>query len=220
MSSQWRPSAWLTRWTPPVLPIDLLLKDTCCLAEEILVAGRLVYFLPFWEIIQADCLVLEIIRHGYSIELIRPPKFLGVGNTTNPPRRTASTVQRGGGPPTEGHNSTGSPRQVRSGYYSPYFLVPKKEGSHRPILNLKFFNLNVCKTSFKVETVLHHSHHAPTPVVGQCGSQGRVLPCTSGDPTPPVPLILLAEHQLPIWCTTVWPVIGPPSLHKDFGSSY
>ena len=43
--------------------------------------------------------------------------------------------------------------QVRSGYYSTYFLVPQKDGCHRPILNLKFFNLNVCKTSFKMETL-------------------------------------------------------------------
>ena len=35
----------------------------------------------------------------------------------------------------------------------PYFLVPKKDGGHRPILNLKFFNLTVCKTSFKMETL-------------------------------------------------------------------
>ena len=42
---------------------------------------------------------------------------------------------------------------MRSRYYSTYFLVPKKDGSYRPILNLKFFNLNVCKTSFKMETL-------------------------------------------------------------------
>ena len=41
--------------------------------------------------------------------------------------------------------------QLRSGYYSTYFLVPKKDSDHRPILNLKFFNLNVCNTSFKME---------------------------------------------------------------------
>ena len=38
-------------------------------------------------------------------------------------------------------------------YYSTYFLVPKKDSGHRPILNLKFFNLDVCKTSFKMETL-------------------------------------------------------------------
>ena len=28
-----------------------------------------------------------------------------------------------------------------NGYCSTYFLVPKEDGSHRPILSLKFFNL-------------------------------------------------------------------------------
>ena len=41
--------------------------------------------------------------------------------------------------------------QVRSGYYSAYVLVPNEDGSHRPILNLKFFSVTVCKTSFKME---------------------------------------------------------------------
>ena len=43
--------------------------------------------------------------------------------------------------------------QVRSGYCSTYFLVPIKDSGHRPILNLKYFNLNVCKTSFKMGTL-------------------------------------------------------------------
>ena len=52
---------------------------------------------------------------------------------------------------------------MRSGYYSTYFLIPKKDSGHTPILNLKFFNLNVCNTSFKMKIVqsiitIMHSH--------------------------------------------------------------
>ena len=43
---------------------------------------------------------------------------------------------------------------MRSEYYSTYFVVPKKDGGLRPILNLKYFNLSVWKTSFKMETLL------------------------------------------------------------------
>ena len=41
----------------------------------------------------------------------------------------------------------------RSGFYITYFLVPKRDRGYRPILNLKFFNFIVQKTSFKMETL-------------------------------------------------------------------
>ena len=43
--------------------------------------------------------------------------------------------------------------QERSRFYSTYFLVQKRDRGHRPILNLKFFNIIVRKTSFKMETL-------------------------------------------------------------------
>ena len=51
---------------------------------------------------------------------------------------------------------------MRSGYYSTYFLVPQKDSGHRPILNVMFFNLNVCKTLFKMETL-----HSIIPIMRQ-----------------------------------------------------
>ena len=41
------------------------------------------------------------------------------------------------------------PEKERDGYYSTYFLVPKKTGDLRPILNLKRLNLCVVKPTFK-----------------------------------------------------------------------
>ena len=45
------------------------------------------------------------------------------------------------------------PNQARSGFYSTYFTVPKKDGGIRPILNLKPFNRYVRKQPFKMETL-------------------------------------------------------------------
>ena len=42
--------------------------------------------------------------------------------------------------------------QERKVFYSSYFLLPKRDGGHRPILNLNF-NFIVRKTSFKMETL-------------------------------------------------------------------
>ena len=42
-------------------------------------------------------------------------------------------------------------RPLGTGGYPPGILVPTSDGGHRPILNLKFFNLNVWETLFKME---------------------------------------------------------------------
>jgi hypothetical protein len=43
--------------------------------------------------------------------------------------------------------------QVNEGFYSTYFLVTKKDGGFRPILNLKFVNRLMVVPTFKMETV-------------------------------------------------------------------
>ena len=48
-----------------------------CLLEDLLVADRLREFLPFWEI-TSDQWVLNILREGYSIELLHVPPFAGI----------------------------------------------------------------------------------------------------------------------------------------------
>ena len=45
------------------------------------------------------------------------------------------------------------PENVSAGFYSTYFLVPKKTGDLRPILNLKPINKFVSCPSFKMETL-------------------------------------------------------------------
>ena len=44
-------------------------------------------------------------------------------------------------------------RQERAGFYSMYFLVPKKDGGIRTILNLKLFNRFLQKHEFKLESL-------------------------------------------------------------------
>jgi hypothetical protein len=45
------------------------------------------------------------------------------------------------------------PYGARDGFYSTYFIVPKKSGGLRPILNLKIFNRCLRKVRFKMETL-------------------------------------------------------------------
>ena len=43
--------------------------------------------------------------------------------------------------------------QERDRFFSTYFIVPKKDGGLRPILNLKYFNKAVAKRRFNMETL-------------------------------------------------------------------
>ena len=116
-------------------------------------AGRLVHFLPFWEeVILRDHWALEIVRQGYSIKLVRIPRFQGVQSTPVHRKGTELLSNEVKDLLWKGAIVLTPLDQVRSGYYSTYFLVPKKDGGLRLILNLKYFNLNVSKTSFKMET--------------------------------------------------------------------
>ena len=68
------------RWVaslPPSLPLENLSGNTKCRQEEFPVAGRLREFLPFWKEITSDQWVLDIIRQGYSIELMHTHPFMG-----------------------------------------------------------------------------------------------------------------------------------------------
>ena len=92
-----------------------------------------------------------MISQGYAIELLGTPQYRGVKST--PPHvrpdvlsdEVEDLLRKGVIKPVPLD-------QERSGFYSTYFLVPKRDGGHRPILNLKLFNFIVRKTSFRMET--------------------------------------------------------------------
>ena len=42
----------------------------------------------------------------------------------------------------------------RTEYYTTHFIVTKKDSGHRPILNLKLFNLKCMHILFKMETLV------------------------------------------------------------------
>ena len=111
------------------------------------------HFLPLWEeVIQADHCVLEIVLQVYSIELVRTPLFRGVWSTPVPCKEIEVLSNKVEDLLRKSVIVLTPLDQVRIGYYSTYFLVPKSDGGLRPILNL-YFNLNVSKTSFKMQTL-------------------------------------------------------------------
>ena len=134
------------------LPKLNLLGTTWCQLPEVPVAGRLHHFLPFWKKIGADSWVIEVVQQGYRLDLISEPAFQGIRSTRAVNSASVLTeevrdlMMKGAVVPVPLD-------QKETGYYSTYFIVPKKDGGLRPILNLKWFNFHVTKVTFRMETL-------------------------------------------------------------------
>ncbi len=95
--------------------------------------------------------VMKSIKNGYTLQFFRrPPRF----NSSTVRERNASVLRE------EIHNLLAKraieavPLTDReSGFYSRYFLVPKKNGGLRPILDLRPLNRALSKRSFKMITL-------------------------------------------------------------------
>lgn len=116
-------------------------------------AARLLDFLPAWKRVTDDAWVLRVVREGYRIEFTSVPSFNGIRETRPPQAQAdvlsdevASLLLKGAIRPVPPHDQ-------KRGYYSTYFLVPKKDGGYRPILNLRWLNLSVRYRRFRMETL-------------------------------------------------------------------
>ncbi|XDV35969.1 hypothetical protein PO909_005827 [Leuciscus waleckii] len=113
----------------------------------------LVQFLGAWlELPRLSRWVARTIRLGYAIQFARsPPRFRGVRFTMvggNAPvmRAEVATLL------AKGAIEIVPPAEMKSGFYSPYFIVPKKTGGLRPILDLRVLNRSRHRMPFKMLT--------------------------------------------------------------------
>ena len=115
-------------------------------------AGRLVHYLTNWSAITQDQWVLNTVR-GYQIDFVAKPHQ---GSLPTPPHHTSEQVtliqeelakllQKQAIQPVECPSETD--------FYSNIFLVPKKDGGQRPVINLKALNSFVHPEHFKMEGI-------------------------------------------------------------------
>ena len=115
--------------------------------------GRLTHFLSGWKKVTTDRWVLNIIREGLKLEFISTPIQVGLRETKFKTFKENEIVKN------ELMDLLSKqaiervpPSQEGLGYYSTIFLVPKKDGGFRPILNLKELNKHLQVPHFKMET--------------------------------------------------------------------
>ncbi len=115
----------------------------------------LVEFLTAWKLLpNISHWVLQTIRKGYQIQFgSRPPRFMGVLSTEVAPQQVLAMEQEIKAL-LEKEAIEYVPHSNReTGFYSRYFIVPKKDGGLRPILDLRVLNVSVLKLKFKMLTL-------------------------------------------------------------------
>ncbi|KAL0173041.1 hypothetical protein M9458_033352, partial [Cirrhinus mrigala] len=100
--------------------------------------------------------LLRTIRLGYAIQFARrPPKFRGVLTTSVQGPNTAVLRAEIAVLLAKDAIETVPSAEMKKGFYSPYFIVPKKGGGLRPILDLRVLNRALLKLPFKMLTLKH-----------------------------------------------------------------
>lgn len=117
------------------------------------VGGRLLMFVKEWEKITEDNWVLSVLKEGLTFQFKTIPENTGIKHTvinamnqnffTEEVRKLKEKSAIEMVPPVE--------RQL--GFYSTLFLVTKKTGDLRPVINLKPFNKFLVKKHFKMDTL-------------------------------------------------------------------
>ncbi|KAL0197604.1 hypothetical protein M9458_006144, partial [Cirrhinus mrigala] len=98
--------------------------------------------------------LIQTVRLGYAIQFTRhPPRFRGI-LFTSVHSDTDASVLRAEIVVLLAKNAIEPvpPAEMKSGFYSPYFIVPKKSGGLRPILDLRILNRSLHRLPFKMLT--------------------------------------------------------------------
>ncbi len=144
-----------SRWRVPLLPGSLDTQSQVCLPlHDTLIP--LSHFLHEWERLPGVSLwVLRTIRTGYTLQFGRnPPRFDGVHLTVVNSASKASVLQQELSSLLQKGAIEEVPQsEVEQGFFSRYFLVPKRDGGLRPILDLRRLNLYLYKGKFKMLTM-------------------------------------------------------------------
>ncbi len=128
----------MPRNAPPSVPSTPTLFRCTTTGMSIVPLEPLAQRLEAWLTLPSlSCWLTHTIRLGYAIQFARrPPKFNGVLETSVAVRNAPVLREEIAVLLAKDAIEPVPPVERRQGFYSPYFIVPKKCGDLRPILDL------------------------------------------------------------------------------------
>ncbi|KAI2646090.1 Sentrin-specific protease 2 [Labeo rohita] len=130
--------------------------------------------------------LIRTVRLGYAIQFKqRPPRFRGILSTSVRSDMDAS-VLRAEIAVLLAKNAIElvPPAEMNSGFYSPYFIVPKKSGGLQPILDLRVLNRSLHRLPFRMLTAKR--------ILSACADSNRQ--CSDGSVYQPAGWFTLPSH--------------------------
>ncbi|KAL0152531.1 hypothetical protein M9458_052254 [Cirrhinus mrigala] len=154
--------------------------------------------------------LIQTVRLGYVIQFARRPlKFRGVLFTSVRSDTDASVLRVEIAVLLEKNAiEPVPPAEMKSGFYSPYFIVPKKSGGLRPILDLRVLNRSLLRLPFKMLTSKRILSHRP---------EGRLLSHLVIVLTQTLSTVCFRGSSVSVQGAPIWPVPVPPHLYEGRG---
>ena len=123
------------------------------LLPQIPVGGRLKHFIQEWESITDDQWVLKTLQEGLKLEFQETPHLTGIKHTSVNARNIPIILAEVEDLIEKNAIEIVPQAEIHQGFYSTLFLVPKKTGDLRPVINLKPLNQYLRKQHFKMDTL-------------------------------------------------------------------
>ncbi len=172
--------------------------------------GRMTACLP--DILQW---VLRTIRHDYTMEFRKgPPLFSGILPTTVFPGQATLLRQEIVSLLEKGAIEELPPTRKKSGFYSRYCSVPKKDGGLHPILDLHRLNRALRVSKFKMLTVKSIlSQIQPRDWFVTIDLKDAYFHIQIVKRRRKFPKVCFRGQSLPILCSPVWKATGHPNTY-------
>ena len=181
-------------------------------------AGRIKFFVKEWQKITNDPWILQTVE-GYKLELFQEPVQISVPNPIAFSDSEKELIQDEINQMLE-KGAICEVHQSQCRFLSNLFLVAKKGGGQRPVINLRNLNKYVQYHHFKMEGI-HMLKDMINPKDWACKDRSKrcILHSANKSKLPAISLLPMGGSLLPISVPRIWSGECPKSLHKAYEAS-